>query len=127
MPTFNTTGKRPFEKIVGKGETAQYQLLTPLEKKPFEKIMGKGGNACNQHSLLFQQCFLLFQRQNSVLFCCLQIYAFKVENYKILSFGEKTMQLNNTVKPVLETVCIKRPPTLIAGWFGPTVELPELE
>ena len=39
--------------------------------------MGKGENACNQHFLLFQQCFLPIPKRISVfklhLFCCLQV------------------------------------------------------
>ena len=40
--------------------TIQFRLLTTLYKKPFEKIVGKGENAGNQHFLLFPQCFLPF-------------------------------------------------------------------
>ena len=36
----------------------QSWLLTTLGKKPFEKIVGKGENAGNQYFLLFTQCFL---------------------------------------------------------------------
>ena len=40
--------------------TTQSGLLTTLYKRPFEKIVGKGENADNQHFLLFPQCFQLF-------------------------------------------------------------------
>ena len=44
--------------------TTQSQLLTTLKNEPFENVVGKGENACNQHFLLFLQCFLPFPRQN---------------------------------------------------------------
>ena len=65
--------------LCGNGLTfaTQSRLLPTLRKKPFEKFVGKGENACNQHFLLFPQCFLPFPAQislfNSLLFCCLQI------------------------------------------------------
>ena len=43
--------------------TIQSRLLTTLSKRPFEKIVGKGENAGNQHFLLFPQCFQPYQRQ----------------------------------------------------------------
>ena len=43
IPTLNTSGKKAFENIVGKGE-----------------------NAGNQHFLLFPQCFLFFPTKISV-------------------------------------------------------------
>ena len=45
--------------------TKQPRLLTPLRKRPFENIVGKGENAGNQHFLLFPQCFLLCERDES--------------------------------------------------------------
>ena len=44
--------------IVVFNSTTQSQLLTTLGKKPFEKIVGKGENVGNQHFLLFPQSFL---------------------------------------------------------------------
>ena len=40
----------------GKG-LSLYQTSETLPKKIFENIAGKGENACNQHLLLFPQCF----------------------------------------------------------------------
>ena len=40
-----------------------------LGKKPLEKIVGKGENAGNQHFLLFPQCFLPLENQVSIFFC----------------------------------------------------------
>ena len=42
------------------------QLLMTLKDKPFENIVGKGENACNQHFLLFPQCFLPIRKRSSV-------------------------------------------------------------
>ena len=48
-----------------------------LKKKPFEKIVGKGEDAGKLHFLLFPQCFLPFPKQISIfqshLFCRLQM------------------------------------------------------
>ena len=47
------------------------------QKKPFEKIVRKGENVGNQHFLLFLQCFLPFSKQisnfHSHLFCRLHM------------------------------------------------------
>ena len=40
-----------------------YPTIPTLKRKVSENIMEKGENAGNQHFLLFQQCFLCFQRQ----------------------------------------------------------------
>ena len=45
--------------------TTQPRLLTTLKKKALENTVGKGENAGNQHFLLFQECFLLYQREKS--------------------------------------------------------------
>ena len=37
-----------------------------LRKKPFEKIVGKGENAGYPHLLIYQQCFLLFLKYSSI-------------------------------------------------------------
>ena len=45
--------------------TKQRQFLKPLKKKKkksLENIVGKRENAGNQHFLVFQQCFLPYQR-----------------------------------------------------------------
>ena len=38
-----------------------------LYKNPFENILGKGENAGNQHFLFFQQCFLAFPKEISII------------------------------------------------------------
>ena len=38
-----------------------------LIKKPFQNMMGKGETVGNQHFLLFQQCLLSDQRQIKIL------------------------------------------------------------
>ena len=69
IPTFNTSVKKPFENIVGKGE-----------------------NAGNQHFLLFPQCFLPFLLQNSFFkshLILLSANAFNLDQSKILLFGKE--------------------------------------
>ena len=39
-----------------------------LEKKTFENIVGKGENACNQHFLLFPQCFFYLSQNRFQFF-----------------------------------------------------------
>ena len=53
--------------------------LITMKKRTFENLVGQRGNVGNQHSLLFQEYFLLFQRQISEIssseshsLCCLQ-------------------------------------------------------
>ena len=57
-----------------------------LAGKPFENIVGKEANAGNQHFLLFPHVFYPFQN--------------------------KFQFFNHTIKPLLETTSIKRPPAL---------------
>ena len=70
--------------------TTQSQVVTILWKEFFENIVGKGENAGNQHFLLFQQCFLLYQREK--LACVKKkmssANAFNVVRAKILLFGK---------------------------------------
>ena len=42
------------------------QLKTTLGKKPLENIVEKGENAGNQHFLHFQQCFLPYQKRQTM-------------------------------------------------------------
>ena len=53
--------------LSGKELTCYHTILAVPGKKPFEHIVGKGENADNQHFLLFQQCFLPYQRKNALL------------------------------------------------------------
>ena len=39
------------------------QIFSALGKTPFENIVAKGDNAGHQDCLLFQQCFLPYQRE----------------------------------------------------------------
>ena len=60
-------------------------------KKPFEKIVGKGENPGNQHFLLFPQCFLLYLRHTSVFQShsfLSSAYGLNFDQYKNLSFGK---------------------------------------
>ena len=41
--------------------TTQSRVLKTLVKKALENTVGNGENAGNQHFLLLQQCFLLYQ------------------------------------------------------------------
>ena len=61
-----------------------------LRRKGFENIVGKGGNTSNQHFLLLLQGFQPFQKIH-----------FNVLIKVLVSFAI-------TVKPVLETTCIKQ-------------------
>ena len=47
--------------------TTQSRILMTLYEKLFENIVGKGKKASSQHFLHFPQCFLLYQRQKSLL------------------------------------------------------------
>ena len=54
--------------MTGNPVTSLYHTVTTFgdpDEKPSENIVGKGENAGNQHFLLFPQCFLPDQRQNS--------------------------------------------------------------
>ena len=50
--------------VLGNG-LSLYHTIPTLKKKALENTVGKGENAENQQFLLFQQCFLLNQRQKS--------------------------------------------------------------
>ena len=54
---------------------------------PFENIVGKRENTGNQHFLLFPQCFLPYQRQNS---------QFRDLRYKILLSSANALNLDNS-------------------------------
>ena len=63
-----------------------------LWKKPFYKIVEKGENAGNQHFLLFPQCFLPSQKQIPIFqshFILLSANAFKLGQSWILLFGKE--------------------------------------
>ena len=60
-----------------------------LEKKPFENIVGKEENAGNQHFLLFQHYFLLWEKKKMLVisiffFSHIVFYPLK-DNFNILS------------------------------------------
>ena len=65
------------------------------DKKAFENIVGKGENAGNQHFLLFLQCFhnVFHTSQHkfhfSVTFIWSSAYAFNLDKFKNLSFGQE--------------------------------------
>ena len=52
------------------------QIILTFNDQEIQNILGKGENACNQHFLLFSQCFLPFQKQILIFklytFCHLQ-------------------------------------------------------
>ena len=55
----------------------------------FENILGKGGSAGNQHILLFQEFFLSFPKQISIIliFILLSASSLNLVQSKILPFG----------------------------------------
>ena len=108
-----------------------------LQYRPFENTVGKGEIARNEQFLLFPQCFISFWRTfcqcKQVLNCRLQSLSlwkslkFVVwERVKLLSVTDPLLPITYsksigecntilsacTVKPVLETTCIKRPPAI---------------
>ena len=61
-------------------------------KRPFEKIVGKGENAGNQHFLHFPPCFVPIPKQIlsfSIAFDLSFANAFNLDQSKILSFGKE--------------------------------------
>ena len=60
-----------------------------LKKKAIANIVEKGENAGNQQFLLFQQCFLYFQRKNSVfLVPLLSANSFNSDRSRIVLVGK---------------------------------------
>ena len=47
--------------------SAQFRVLTTLNKKPFENIVEKGENAGNQHFFLFPQCFPVLSKNPEII------------------------------------------------------------
>ena len=66
--------------------TPQILILTHQEQTAFENIVGKGEIARNEQSLLFPQCFLLYQIPESAfvhIFDIISLYAVELEEFKI--------------------------------------------
>ena len=86
--------------------------------------MEKGQNAGNQHFLLFPQFFPSYQTQilslGKELLCHLTTLKIQTNlKFDRIAKGQRavlvflfTFNTTDTVKPVLKTTCIKRPPTL---------------
>ena len=72
-----------------------------LSKKPFENIEEKRENACNQHFLLFPQCFIPYEN-TKIIILSISIMssanAFNLDQSKILSFG-KEIKIVNSLYP----------------------------
>ena len=70
----------------------QSQVLKTLKQRALENIVGKGENACNQHFLLFPQCFLLLS-QTEIIILATSILssanALNLVRIKTLAFGKK--------------------------------------
>ena len=59
-----------------------------LKQRTLENIVGKRENHSNQHFLLFTQCFLPYEKQNSSLLLS-STNVFNFAKAKILSFGKE--------------------------------------
>ena len=78
-----------------------HDFLTSLYDKPFENVVGKGESAGNQHFLLLPQCFLSFlgkKKKKSVTFILSSANAFNLNQTKYLSFGKELIQTVNAIR-----------------------------